>query len=253
MHFVSMGYINCNFMSRRNKLQKFAELLTFPNVYENFDPENPELVGVNGMPVDLKGKWKESHFKNDQPITLELACGRGEYTLGLGRKYPKRNFIGVDIKGARIWKGARIALQENLQNVAFLRTRIEQIALFFDKEEIDEIWITFPDPFLRKSKANRRLTSARFLKEYRKILKKDGLVHLKTDEPNLYEFTLETLANESNVEIQYQNDDIYASPLIIPELEIKTYYEKMHLANKKTIKYVTFNLSEASTDTPAEE
>ena len=150
-------------MSRRNKLQKFAELLTFPNVYENFDPENPQLIGLNGMPVDRKGKWKKEHFKNDFPITLELACGRGEYSLGLGRMYPERNFIGVDIKGARIWKGARIALEENLTNVAFLRTRIEQIALFFDPEEIDEIWITFPDPFLRKSKANRRLTSCRFL------------------------------------------------------------------------------------------
>ena len=230
-------------MSRRNKLQKFAELLTFPNVYENFDTKHPQLVGVNGAPVDLKGKWAELHFKNDHPIVLELACGRGEYTLGLARQYPQLNFIGVDIKGARIWKGARIALEEKLENVAFLRTRIEQISLFFAAEEISEIWITFPDPFLRKSKANRRLTAPGFLREYRKILKKDGLVHLKTDEPNLFEFTMEVLEQDGNVDLLYQDNDIYAKPLPFPELELKTYYEKMHLADGKTIKYVRFKLT----------
>lgn len=229
-------------MSRRNKLQKFAELLTFPNVYENFDAKHPQLVGLNGAPVDLKGKWSVEHFKNDQPIVLELACGRGEYSLGLARQYPHFNFIGVDVKGARIWKGARIALTENLINVAFLRTRIEQISLFFEPEEISEIWITFPDPFLQTRKANRRLTAPGFLEEYRKILKKDGLVHLKTDEPNLFAFTLEVLRQDNKVEIIYQNDDIYAKPLPFQELEIKTYYEKMHLADGKAIKYVRFKL-----------
>lgn len=230
-------------MSRRNKLQKFAELLTFPNVYENFDVKHPQLTGLNGIPVDLKGKWAKEHFKNDLPIVLELACGRGEYSLGLARVFPDRNFIGVDIKGARIWKGARIALEEKLENVAFLRTRIEQISLFFTPGEISEIWITFPDPFLQSKKANRRLTAPRFLAEYRKILQKDGLIHLKTDEPNLFEYTLEVLNEDGRVEIIYQDDNIYANPLPFPELEIKTYYEKMHLARGASIKYVRFKLA----------
>ena len=231
-------------MSKRNKLQKFAEVLTFPNVYESFNPKAPQLHGLNGEPVERKGEWAIKHFNNQNPITLELACGRGEYTLDLARTYPERNFIGVDVKGARIWKGAKIALAENLNNAAFLRTRIEEIAFFFEPEEIAEIWITFPDPFLRKSKANRRLTSARFLGEYKKILKKDGIIQLKTDEPNLYEFTLEVLAEYPGAEILYQDDDIYSKPLPIPELETKTYYERIHLADGKTIKYVRFKLNE---------
>jgi len=229
-------------MSKRNKLQKFAEMLTFPNVYENFDPRQPQLTGLNGEPVEMKGKWARQHFKNEHPITLELACGRGEYTLDLARAYPNRNFIGVDIKGARIWKGAKIALEEKLDNAAFLRTRIEEIAYFFEPGEVAEIWITFPDPFLRKSKANRRLTNARFLGEYKKILTPDGDLHLKTDEPNLYEYTLEVLNEYPGADIQYQNDDIYADELPIPELETKTYYERMHLAEGKTIKYVRWRL-----------
>lgn len=232
-------------MSKRNKLQKFAELLAFPNVYENFDTENPGLIGAGGEPVDLKGRWRRQHFRNDHSLTLELACGRGEYTLDLARRYPDRNFIGVDIKGARIWQGARIALEEQLANAAFLRTRIEQIALFFDPGEVDEIWITFPDPFLRQSKANRRLTSVRFLEEYRKILQDGGLVHLKTDEPVLYEFTLEVLAGYPPAELLVHEADIYAHPLPFPELSTQTYYEKMHLAAGKQIKYIRFRLAAA--------
>jgi tRNA (guanine-N7-)-methyltransferase len=229
-------------MSKRNKLQKFAELLTFPNVYENFDSGQPRLTDSQGEPINLKGKWASDHFQNDQPITLELACGRGEYTLGLARRYPERNFIGVDVKGARIWKGAKIALEEGLQNVAFLRTRIEQITHFFGIDEINEIWITFPDPFLKDSKENRRLTSANFLWEYRKILQKEGVAHLKTDEPNLYEFTLEVLQADQNAQVLYHDSDIYKKNLPIPELELKTYYEAMHLAAGKTIKYIQFKL-----------
>jgi tRNA (guanine-N7-)-methyltransferase len=229
-------------MSKRNKLQKFAELLTFPNVFENFDAGQPQLTGNNGEPLDLKGKWAIDHFKNDHPITLELACGRGEYSLGLARLYPNRNFIGVDVKGARIWKGARIALDEGLQNVAFLRTRIEQITCFFAPEEISEIWITFPDPFLKDSKSNRRLTAAPFLNAYRKILKKDGIIHLKTDSPELYEFTLETLKEEPQVQVLYRHFNIYNQALLFPELELKTYYEAMHLSEGKTIKYVRFTI-----------
>lgn len=229
-------------MSKRNKLQKFADLLGFSNVYENFDPKQPELVGGDGATKELKGYWGATHFKNDHPITLELACGRGEYALGMARLYPNRNFIGVDIKGARIWKGARIALEEGLTNVAFLRTRIEQLSLFFAPEEISEIWITFPDPFPRNSKANRRLTSPPFIEQYRKLLKKFGLVHLKTDADSLFEYTRESLSADPKVEIQYIDDDIYAKPLPIPELELKTYYERLHLQDGKTIKYIKFTI-----------
>ncbi|MCP3929384.1 MAG: tRNA (guanosine(46)-N7)-methyltransferase TrmB [Bacteroidetes bacterium] len=227
-------------MSSRNKLQKFAEVLSFPNVYENFDHKDPQLIGENGQPADLKGQWRGTHFENNNPLILELACGRGEYTLQLARMYPQRNFVGVDIKGARIWKGARTALQENLKNAAFLRTRIEQIGFFFEKEEVDEIWITFPDPFLRKSKANRRLTSFNFLSYYHKILKPSGIVHLKTDEPNLYAYTLEVLSDHSDWKVLFTDDDIYSKPLPIPELDFKTYYEAMHLDAGKTIKYIRF-------------
>jgi tRNA (guanine-N7-)-methyltransferase len=178
-------------MSKRNKLQKFAELLTFENVYENFSFHEPALTGADGEPLEMRGCWNEKHFGAERPITLELACGRGEYTLALARMYPERHFIGVDIKGARIWKGARQALAEKIPNAAFLRTRIELIEHFFGPGEIDEIWITFPDPFLNSP--NRLL------------------VH---------------------------DDDIYSKPLQMDELAVKTTYEKMHLAEGKTIKYV---------------
>jgi len=222
-------------MSRRNKLQKFSELLSFPNVYENFDPKNPGLIGLEGESVKRRGVWGSEHFQNDRPICLELACGRGEYTLGLSRMYPERNFIGVDIKGARIWKGASIALEEKLENAAFLRTRIEHLDLFFAPGEISELWITFPDPFLGKAK--RRLTSPRFIDRYRKILKEDGICHLKTDDPTLYEYSLETLTAIPFVHILYQDDDIYSKALPLPELDLKTYYERIHLKDKKTIKF----------------
>ena len=228
-------------MSRRNKLLKFSELLTFKNVYENFSYENPTLVGQNGLEEELKGKWKTLHFKNDQPITLELACGRGEYALQLATNYPKRNFIGIDIKGARIWKGARYAMDQNLDNVAFLRTRIELIERFFAPNEIDEIWITFPDPFLKKGKDNRRLTAIPFLNRYKNILTKDGVIHLKTDSPELYEFSMEKLSTTDFVNIQYTNEDIYSGELPIPELDYKTYYEKMHLEKGRKIRYIRFN------------
>ena len=224
----------------KNKLQKFAEILSFPNVYENQDPRNPGLIGKDAIPVSLKGKWAEKHFKNNNPITLELACGKGHYTTGLAKRFPSKNIIGVDVKGARIWKGAKTALDKNFTNAAFLRTRIEQIQLFFEKDEVDEIWITFPDPFLKKGKANRRLTSSRFLKAYEHFLKKGGIVHLKTDSSELFEFTLEVLKEETDWILLYHDDDIYSKPLPIEELSIKTYYENMHLEEGKTIKYVKF-------------
>ncbi len=225
-------------MSKRNKLLKFADLLSFPHVYENFDPKQPALLGQQGEIVDLKGKWGQLHFQNAHPITLELACGKGDYTLGLAMRYPKRNFIGVDIKGARIWRGAKTALESELKNVAFLRTRIEQIQYFFEPNEVHEIWITFPDPFLSNTNANRRLTSAHFLELYQQILVPKGLVHLKTDSPELYEFTLKTLQEVNTFQINYQSDNIYAHSLLMEELSIKTEYEQMHLKVGKSIKYI---------------
>lgn len=229
-------------MPRRNKLEKFGEILTFENVYENFDIRDDILVHKDGVNVQMSGKWNSDHFAVDQPITLELACGRGEYANALAKVYPQRNFIGVDIKGARIWKGAKIALQDNLSNVCYLRTRIEKIENFFSQNEVDEIWITFPDPFLRESKENRRLTSPPFLDRYRNILKENGIIHLKTDSPELYAFTKEVLEADTACRILYDNDDIYSKPLEFPELEIKTYYERLHLKNQKKITYLRFTI-----------
>jgi tRNA (guanine-N7-)-methyltransferase len=228
-------------MAGRNKLQKFSEILAFPNVYENFDNAELTLTGANGAIVDMKGNWNAVHFKNDNPITLELACGRGEYALALGRMFPDRNFIGVDIKGARIHQGARVAIEENLTNVAFLRTRIEFIEHFFGANEIADIWITFPDPFLRESKSNRRLTSLIFLNKYKQFLQPNGLIHLKTDSPVLYDFTLEVLENRGAASLEIADPDFYAKPLIMKELEVKTYYEKKNIANS-TMKYIRFKL-----------
>ncbi|CAH0998905.1 tRNA (guanine-N(7)-)-methyltransferase [Neolewinella maritima] len=230
-------------MPGRNKLQKFAENLSFPNVYESFDPAQPQLTGLDGAQVDLRGHWAAKHFGNDRPITLELACGRGEYTLDLARQYPDRNFIGVDVKGARIWKGARTALAEDLPNAAFLRTRIEVISAFFAPGEISELWITFPDPFLKKGKENRRLTAPQFLQQYRKILQRGGPVHLKTDSRELYEWTLAEFARQPEVEVVYHDEDIYSKPLPLPELATETYYERMHKALGKTITYVRFRIA----------
>ena len=189
----------------------------------------------------MAGKWKADCFRNDHPITLELACGRGEYCLGLAQRYPERNFIGVDVKGARLWRGAVNAQNEALTNVAFIRTRIENILNFFESDEVDQIWITFPDPFLKESKTNRRLTGPNFLQRYAQLIPAAHPIHLKTDSPELYGFTQEVIQN-LGLELIADVDDIYAGDLPHPDLDIKTYYERMHLADKKTIKYVSFNL-----------
>jgi tRNA (guanine-N7-)-methyltransferase len=228
-------------MSAKNKLRKFAQLSDMPFVFENKNAAVPSLSNYEGLIVDMKGRWKKTHFKNDQPLVLELACGRGEYAVGLGRMFQERSFIGVDIKGARMWQGASIAAEEGLDNVAFLRTRIEQIALFFGAAEVDELWITFPDPFLREGKSNRRLTSAPFLERYRQFLKSGGLIHLKTDDPTLYDFTLETI-KEVGAHLHYADDDIYARDLPLAELGLKTYYEGRDIAGSKKIKYIRFSL-----------
>jgi len=226
----------------KNKLKKFSDLRSIPNVYENFNPEDHYLTNGEDEKVEMKGKWRSDFFKNENPIVLELACGKGEYSIGLAQMYPHKNFIGVDIKGARIWNGANQAIEENLNNVAFLRTRIELITDYFEKNEIDEIWIIFPDPFLKKSKSNRRLTSNAFINKYREILKPSGLIHLKTDSPQLYDFTLETISKDDKCVINYQNDNIYAIDLAYKELIIKTYYEKSHLEDGRTIKYVQYTI-----------
>lgn len=230
-------------MTRRNKLLKFSEVLSFPNVYENFQFKDDLLTIQEGKRVKMKGNWAKDHFKNDNPIVLELACGRGEYTNALAEAYPEKNFIGVDIKGARIWKGAKIALAQKLDNVCYLRTRIEFIENFFESGEVDEIWITFPDPFLKEGSENRRLTAPPFLDRYRGIIKDNGTLHLKTDDDTLYEYSVEVGETYPHIQTEYKNDDIYAGPLLFEELDYKTYYENQHLANERTIKYIQYKLS----------
>ena len=229
-------------MSRRNKLLKFAEIASFDNVYENFSVSQPQLIAKGNTSINLSGQWASAHFKNENPITLELACGRGEYTVGLAEMLPNRNFIGIDIKGARIWKGAKEAIAKELNNAAFLRTRIECIAAFFAHGEVDEIWITFPDPFPRIGQANRRLTADIFLNLYRKILKPTGKIHLKTDNTGIFLSTLEIIAGCDSCEIHQQMDDIDVHSGFMPELSIPTYYERVHREAGARIKYVCFSI-----------
>ena len=228
-------------MSRRNKLLKFTENLTFHNVYESFTYGSDILVGANGADVVMTGQWHKQHFNNSNPLTLELACGRGEYCLGLATRHPDRNFIGVDIKGARIWRGAVNAIDQKLDNVAFLRTKIESLDKFFEPGEISSIWITFPDPFLKEGKINRRLTSPNFLNMYKRLLPKDHSIHLKTDSPEFYEHTKEMIQQEGH-QLLADSADIYKGALPHPDLDILTFYERSHLKDKRLIKYVEFRL-----------
>lgn len=210
----------------QKKLHRFAELATFPNVFQ--------------YPENMAGNWHR-FFNNNYPITLELACGKGEYALGLSRRYPSRNFIGVDLKGNRLWVGARQALKENLSNVAFLRTQIDRIAEYFSQDEIEEIWLTFPDPQLRISRIRKRLTHPKFLRFYQQFLVPGGYIHLKTDSPDLYNFTLQVIqlyGLESISEIP----DLYAEPDIDPVLKIRTHYESLDIAGTNRIHYIQFRL-----------
>lgn len=191
-------------------------------------------------PEGIAGNWHK-HFNNHHSLVLELACGKGEYTVGLARLYPQKNFTGVDVKGNRIWVGAKKALSENLVNVAFLRAQIERLPEFFCKDEVDEIWITFPDPQLRYSKAKKRLTHPRFLRLYQKILKPGGRIHLKTDSPHLYRFTKEVL-NRYHCTIVTDLDNVYAQPAVSAELSIKTHYEGLDVAQSSRIHYLCFTL-----------
>lgn len=217
----------------KNKLKKFAEMQEFSCVFQY-----PwAILQKEGFP--LSGKWREDYFGNDNPIVLELGCGKGEYTVGLARKHPEKNFIGIDIKGARIWTGAKSAETEGLKNVAFLRTDIELIDNFFAPGEVDEIWITFPDPQMQKTR--RRLTSTRFLKLYQTILSDNGKVHLKTDSPFLYTYT-SRLVDLNRFIIHANTADLYGEGLADPVLSIKTFYEQQWLSRGKKIKFISFTL-----------
>lgn len=188
----------------------------------------------------IRGKWAQDFFQNEQPITVELACGRGEYSVGLGGLFPQRNFVGVDIKGERIWKGSTLALEKGLQNVAFLRTQILLIENFFDPNEVDEIWMTFPDPRPRKRDIKRRLTSPRFLEMYKRLLRPEGYFRLKTDNTILFEYTLEELQNRTDVADLDFTRDLYSSDLRPECFDIRTRYEEEFAAKGENIKYLRF-------------
>ena len=218
----------------KNKIQRFEEMKNFSNA---FQPRYDELLKKNFY---LKGKWNEKYFNNNNPIILELGCGKGEYTLGLAKMFPEKNFIGIDIKGARMWKGAKEAYENNITNAAFLRTRIEFIASAFEKNEISEIWITFPDPQMKKRRTKKRLTSPFFLNLYKNILTDNHKIHLKTDNKLLYDFTLATL-QKNNCTIHYCDDNIYNNYNDII-LNIKTFYEQQFLNQGINIKYIEFSI-----------
>lgn len=227
-------------MTRRNKLLKFTEILTFSNVYETTEINSPILSGENGTLSPMNGEWQSKCFKNNNPITVELACGKGDYSIALAERYPERNFIGVDIKGARIWKGAKVAQEKALDNVVFLRCKIEFIAQYFNQGEVSEMWITFPDPFLKDSKFNRRMTSPAFIESYKKVLKPNSIINIKTDSPEFYEHTKGVLS-ELNIPLIDDYFDIYSEEkLPHPDLDIKTYYELKHLKIGRLIKYLKF-------------
>ncbi len=212
----------------KDKLRRFAEITTFENVIELEDGKI------------LKGNWAEQHFKNKYPLILELGCGKGEYTVNLARLFPEINFIGIDYKGNRIWRGAKTAIDENIANVAFLRIQIENLTDYFLENEISEIWITFPDPQPQISREKKRLTSPRFLNMYKLVLIEKGPVHLKTDSDLLHTYTGQKI-EELGLKVHVQTDDLYHSPLVDEVLSIQTYYEKKYLARDKNINYLKFS------------
>ncbi|MBS1528514.1 MAG: tRNA (guanosine(46)-N7)-methyltransferase TrmB [Bacteroidetes bacterium] len=212
----------------KDKLKRFAEVATFPNVVQ-LDA---------GLPY--KGQWAKQFFKNDNPVVLELACGKGEYTVNLARLFPDINFIGIDYKGNRIWRGAKDALEEGVKNVGFLRIQIETILDYFANGEIDEIWITFPDPQPQVSREKKRLTSPRFLEKYKQVLKPGGIIHLKTDDDGLHAYTAEKI-EELGLKLHVKTEDLYHSEYADEVLSIKTYYEKKYLKDNKNINYLKFS------------
>lgn len=227
-------------MASKNKLARFAEMKTFTNVYQ------PEMEDIKTGNYPLKGKWAKEHFGNEHPIVLELGCGKGEYTIGLAKRFPEKNFIGIDIKGARIWRGAKTGMDENITNAAFIRTKIDFITNFFAANEVSEIWCTFSDP--QPKKPRKRLTSRMFVERYLQFLKKDGIVHLKTDSDLLYESTLEQI-EEHQYRTLFATWDLYGEGIETMDeatkdiLSIRTFYESIWLEMGKTIKYTKFKVN----------
>ncbi|EHQ42313.1 tRNA (guanosine(46)-N7)-methyltransferase TrmB [Myroides odoratus] len=222
-------------MGSKNKLKRFRENETFGNV---FQPSREEMIAK----LPQKGKWASEVFKNNNPIVLELGCGKGEYTVELARRFPTMNFIGIDIKGARFWRGAKTAVEEGLTNVAFLRTQIELIEFAFEKGEVSEIWITFPDPQIKYKRTKHRLTNTEFLQRYKGILTDDGVVNLKTDSEFMHGYTLGLLHGEGH-EVIYANHHVYkneGAPSVVTE--IQTFYESQYLEQNKAITYIQFRI-----------
>lgn len=218
----------------KNKLSKFAQMATFEHVIQ------APYKQLQQQDHALKGRWNEIFFKNENPIVLELGCGKGEYTVSLAEYFPDKNFIGVDIKGARMWMGAKMTDERGLKNIGFLRTNIELIDLFFAENEIEQIWLTFPDPQMKKH--TKRLTATNFMEKYLRFLEPDGLIHLKTDSNFQYQYAL-AMANENNFEILAETEDLYNSPLLDQVLSIQTFYEKQWRERGLTIKYLSFRLN----------
>jgi len=214
----------------KDKLRKFAEINTFPNVYQLEEGKA------------LKGYWAKNHFKNDNPVILELACGKGEYSVGLAKLFPEKNFIGIDLKGNRIWRGARTGVDEGISNLAFLRIQIEDLLDYFGEKEIDEIWITFADPQPQISREKKRLTSPNFLAKYKVLLADEGKINLKTDNDGLYGYTKEKVA-ELNLVTHKDTDHLYQSDLADEVLSIKTHYERIYLKKDKNINYIQFSFN----------
>ena len=221
-------------MGSKNKLKRFIQNESFSNVIQ---PERQELLSKN---FNYKGNWNSLYFKNNNPIIIELGCGRGEYTVNLAKLNPDKNYIGIDIKGARFWRGAKTSIDEKLDNVVFLRTQIELINLVFGKDEVDEIWLTFPDPQIKYQRTKHRLTNPFFINLYKKILKNKGIVHLKTDSEFLHGYTLGILKSFS-INLIFSNHDIYKNNNAPDEvINIKTHYEKLFLESNKNISYLSF-------------
>lgn len=226
----------------KNKLSKFADMESYPHVFQCGD------VATNPEPFAMKGHWGCNFFKNDHPIVLELGCGRGEYTVGLSHLFPEKNFIGVDIKGARMWTGATESLNEGLKNVAFLRTHIEFIDHFFSPNEVSEIWLTFSDPQMKK--VTKRLSSTHFLVRYRRFLTDNGLIHLKTDSNFLFTYT-RLMVEANRLPVEFKTDDLYhtlgaeQNEQVRRILGIQTYYESQWIARGLSIKYLAFHLPHA--------
>lgn len=222
-------------MGSKNKLKRFKENETFANVIQ---PKREELVNEQ---FKFKGNWK-TFFKNNNPLVLELGCGKGEYSIGLAKKYPDKNFIGIDIKGARFWRGAKTAIEENIPNVAFLRMQIELLEYAFAEHEVDEIWITFPDPQIKYKRTKHRMTNQTFLKRYKAILKPEGIVNLKTDSEFMHGYTLGLLHGAGH-EVLYANHNVYNNHGSPEEVtQIQTFYEKQYLEQNKPITYIRFKI-----------